>query len=204
MRKWPRSKAAPENKTSATAGRDTPNPRRVQSTAEQVVALRHLVWGCCVLTYDANRKICAVSESQRFPVAAHTLAYLAHKGAFGPGDAVPSAVLAASMPTNPVVVRRITAMLGRAGLIGARPGASGGAWLLKRPEEITLDQVLRAVDGCAQLGAPPPGARGCPVGERIPRAVAKAIEAADMALTQRLSKITVADLLAEPESAKAA
>jgi DNA-binding IscR family transcriptional regulator len=145
-----------------------------------------------------------VSESQRFPVAAHALAYLAHKGALGPEAAVPSAVLAASMPTNPVVVRRITAMLGRAGLVGARAGATGGAWLLHPPESITLDQVLRAVDGCAQLGCPPPGARGCPVGERIPRAVAKAIAAADDAVIERLSKITVADLLHEPEAVKAA
>lgn len=145
-----------------------------------------------------------MSESQRFPVAAHALAYLAHKGAFGPAEAVPSAVLAASMPTNPVVVRRITAMLGRAGLIGARAGAAGGAWLLKPPEEITLDQVLRAVDGCAQLGMPPPGARGCPVGERIPRAIAKAIVAADAAVVERLKTITVADLLLEPEAVQAA
>ena len=93
---------------------------------------------------------------------------------------------------------------GRAGLIGARAGAAGGAWLLKRPEDITLDQVLRAVDGCAQLGCPPPGARGCPVGERIPRAVARAIVAADEAVTRRLSEITVADLLSEPEAVQAA
>ena len=47
----------------------------------------------------------------------------------------------------------------------------GGAWLLSAPETITLDQVLRAVDGCAHLGCPPPGAKGCPVSERIPGAV---------------------------------
>ena len=47
-----------------------------------------------------------MSDSQRFPVAAHALAYLAHKGAFSAADAAPSAVLAASIPTNPVVVRR--------------------------------------------------------------------------------------------------
>ena len=145
-----------------------------------------------------------MSESQRFPVAAHALAYLAHKGAFGPEHAVPSAVLAASMPTNPVVVRRITAMLGRAGLVGARAGAAGGAWLLHPPEKITLDQVLRAVDGCAQLGCPPPGTRGCPVGERIPRAVMKAIQAADDAVVERLRTITVADLLIDPGLANAA
>jgi DNA-binding IscR family transcriptional regulator len=139
----------------------------------------------------------AMSDSQRFPVAAHALAYLAHKGAFGAGEAVPSAILAASVPTNPVVVRRVTALLAKAGLIATRPGASGGAWLLHRPEAISLDAVLRAVNGCAQLGSPPAGAKGCPVSEHIPRQVAKALTAADLAAGEALSRITIADLLAE-------
>ncbi|OGN41972.1 MAG: Rrf2 family transcriptional regulator [Caulobacterales bacterium RIFCSPHIGHO2_01_FULL_70_19] len=138
-----------------------------------------------------------MSDSQRFPVAAHALAYLAHKGAYSPADAAASAVLAASVPTNPVVVRRVTAMLARAGLIATRPGASGGAWLLRRPEQITLDQVLKAVNGCAHLGSPPAGAKGCPVSEHIPRQVAKALTAADRAASAALAKITIADLLAE-------
>ena len=110
-----------------------------------------------------------MSDSQRFPVAAHALAYLAHKGAYGPAQAAPSAVLAASVPTNPVVIRRVTAMLAKAGLIATRSGASGGSWLLRKPEDIRLDEVLRAVNGCAHLGSPPAGAKGCPVGEHIPR-----------------------------------
>lgn len=138
-----------------------------------------------------------MSDSQRFPVAAHALAYLAHKGAYSPAEAAASAVLAASVPTNPVVVRRVTAMLARAGLIATRPGASGGAWLLLRPEQITLDQVLKAVNGCAHLGSPPAGAKGCPVSEHIPRQVAKALTAADRAASEALAKITIADLLAE-------
>jgi len=141
-----------------------------------------------------------MSESQRFPVAVHALVYLAHRAARGPADAVPSAALAASMPTNPVVVRRVTAMLGKAGLVGARSGARGGAWLLADPAEITLDRVLRAVDGCAHLGVPPAGARGCPIGEKIPRVVEAAIRAADEAAAERLSRITIADLLAQVEA----
>lgn len=136
-----------------------------------------------------------MSDSQRFPVAAHALAYLAHAGAFTPCAAVSSAALAASMPTNPVVVRRVTAMLAKEGLIGTRAGASGGAWLLLEPARITLDRVLRAVKGGAHFGCPPPGARGCPVGERIPLQVSAAILAADEAAVERLSRITVADLL---------
>ena len=145
-----------------------------------------------------------MSDSQRFPVAAHALAYLAHKSAFSPQAAVSSAELAASVPTNPVVVRRTTALLAKAGLIGTRAGAGGGAWLTRQPETITLDQVLRAVHGCAHLGVSPPGAQGCPVGERIPKAVKAAIEAADLAAGERLARITVADLLTADDDAAAA
>ncbi len=141
-----------------------------------------------------------MSDSQKFPVAAHALAYLAHQGATTPERAVSSAELAASMPTNPVVVRRVTAMLARAGLIDTRAGAGGGAWLKQAPADISLEQVLRAVEGCTHLGVPPPGVAGCPVGERIPAAVMAAITAADRAAAARLSTITVADLLsADPQ-----
>lgn len=136
-----------------------------------------------------------MSDSQKFPVAAHTLAYLAHVGAHSPETAASSSVIAASVPTNPVVVRRVTAMLAKAGLIGCRSGARGGAWLNQPAEEIPLDRVLRAVNGCAQLGCPPKGAEGCPVGARIPSAVGQAIASAEEAAAERLSQITVADLL---------
>ena len=137
-----------------------------------------------------------MSDSQRFPVAAHALAYLAHKHADCPESAVSSGELAASIATNPVVVRRVTAMLARAGLIATRPGASGGAWLLMPAASIGLDSVLRAVNGGAHFGAPPPGSKDCPVGERLPKAVSAAITAADEAAALQLSRTTVADLLA--------
>jgi DNA-binding IscR family transcriptional regulator len=136
-----------------------------------------------------------MSDSQRFPVACHALAYLAHKNAYGPKDAIASAGLAASVPTNPVVIRRVTAMLARAGLIATRPGANGGAWLLRPAAEIDLGEVLKAIHGCAHLGLPPPGSKDCPVGQKIPRQVGKAIDAANAAATERLAKVSVADLL---------
>lgn len=55
--------------------------------------------------------------------------------------------------------------------------------------------VLRAVNGCAHLGVAPKGVKGCPVGEKIPDAVRAAILSADQAAAERLSQITVADLL---------
>ena len=136
-----------------------------------------------------------MSDSQRLPVACHALAYLAHKGAYGPKAALSSAELAASVPTNPVVIRRVTAMLARAGLIATRPGANGGAWLLAPAENIDLGRVLEAVNGCAHLGIPPAGSKDCPIGQKIPVEVGKAIDAANDAATRQLAKVSVADLL---------
>ena len=136
-----------------------------------------------------------MSDSQRFPVAAHTLAYLAHKGAFTRDQAVSSSVLAASIPTNPVVIRRMTTQLAKAGLLATCSGVSGGAWLLRKPETIRLDEVLRAVNGCAHLGSTPLGAEGCPVSQAIPKAVSEAMLLANAAASQALGTVTVADLL---------
>jgi DNA-binding IscR family transcriptional regulator len=136
-----------------------------------------------------------MSDSQRFPVACHVLGYLAHSGATSADTAVASAVLASSIGTNPVVVRRVTALLSQAGLIATRAGASGGAWLLKQPDEVGLDQVLRAVNGCAHLGVPPPGNAECPMGQHIPKVVGRAITAADHAAAHSLSGVSVADLI---------
>ena len=136
-----------------------------------------------------------MSDSQRFPVAAHDHGIGGNRGRqAGAGHRVRrgKSVLVGQIGQD---VRRVTAMLARAGLIGTRTGAGGGAWLLRQPDKISLETVLRAVNGCAHFGAPPAGAKGCPVGEAIPRAIAGAIKQADAAAAERLAKITVADLL---------
>ena len=138
-----------------------------------------------------------MSDSQRFPVAAHTLAYLAHRNAYSREQAVSSSVLAASIPTNPVVIRRMTTQLAKAGLLATCSGVAGGAWLLRRPEDITLEAVLHAVNGCAHLGSAPVGAKGCPVSQAIPRQINAAMKLADTAACQALATVTVADLLKE-------
>ena len=134
-----------------------------------------------------------MKRNSRLSSTLHLLVHMAE----APDRVRTSEELAGFIHTNPVVVRRVTAMLAKAGLIATRPGASGGAWLLHRPETITLDTVLRAVNGCAQLGSPPAGAKNCPVSTHIPRQVAKALTAADRAAGEALAKITIADLLAE-------
>ncbi len=137
-----------------------------------------------------------MADSQKFAVAAHALAYLAHREATAAESAVSSVELAASIQTHPVVIRRVTGLLAQAGLVATRAGARGGAWLIQDPADIKLDTVLKAVDAGPHIGVTTKGASGCPVGEKLPSAVCAIIRSADAAAAERLSTITVADLLA--------
>nr|WP_312887248.1 Rrf2 family transcriptional regulator [Paenibacillus rhizosphaerae] len=82
-----------------------------------------------------------VKISTRFSVAIHILSMLSIKK-----DTIyTSEMVASSVNTNPVVIRRVTGMLKKAGLVDVNLGY-GGSYLLKPSEEITLLDVYRAVD----------------------------------------------------------
>ena len=53
-------------------------------------------------------------DNQKFAMAAHALAYLAHHEAMTPQAAVSSVELAASISTHPVVIPRVTGLLATA------------------------------------------------------------------------------------------
>src|SRR5882757_8806749 len=105
-----------------------------------------------------------MAESCRFAFAVHILAVLAHR----PGRGVTSELLAGSVNTNPVVVRRILSTLRRAGLVCCSKGAGGGATLCRAPETIRLDEIYRAIELPRSLaGRQHRPNLGCPVGRQI-------------------------------------
>jgi Rrf2 family protein len=80
--------------------------------------------------------------NQQFTFAVHILTVLA----FSPGEVIGSQILAASVNTNAVVVRRLLLALLRARLIETFTGKHGGARLRKKPREISLMDVYDAVE----------------------------------------------------------
>ena len=129
----------------------------------------------------------------RFAVAAHILLMVASHEA----EPSTSQRLAASINTNPVVIRRITGQLARAGLVRVRRGP-GGAELVRPPCQITLEDVWRAVNCGAGKPLLPLHANpdpGCPVGCRVHMVLGQAFGAAERALEAALSRTTLADLL---------
>jgi Rrf2 family protein len=135
--------------------------------------------------------------SCRFAMAVHVLAVLGYKQ----GDHVTSTLLAKSVNTNPVVIRRLLLALQRGQLIETRKGIGLGSRLSRSPARITLDEVFRAVeeDDPFVLPRKKPN-RACPVGNCIQIAISEVFASAKKALVEDLSKTTLADVLNTVES----
>ncbi|MFD2307149.1 Rrf2 family transcriptional regulator [Enterococcus termitis] len=82
-----------------------------------------------------------MAMSTKLSVAIHILSLIE----IGPPDQVNSELIAASVNTNPVVVRRLMSKLKKAGLIHTSRGATQ-TYLLKKPEEISLYDIYEAVE----------------------------------------------------------
>jgi len=134
-------------------------------------------------------------NSNRFAVAIHILSLLE----FCKDEHTTSDFLAASIGTNPVVVRRIAKQLERAGLIQIHAGV-GGSELAKPVDEIRLLDVYRAVEANDSEGAfaiherPHPA---CPVGSTIQATLEGVFDEARQAMEQVLYRQTLRDVVEE-------
>lgn len=134
----------------------------------------------------------------RFAVATHILLLLAgarEDGALAGGKPATSFWLAERVHTNPVVVRRISGQLVRAGLLRVRRGA-GGATLARPAATITLEDVWQAVNADAErrlLSLHAPAGRD-EAGERAQAVLAAAFDEAEAAFHGGLRRITLHDL----------
>jgi Rrf2 family protein len=125
-------------------------------------------------------------------MAVHVLAVLGHKG----GGPVTSRKLAASVNTNPVIIRRLLLALQEAGLVTTRKGAGLGSSLHRPPERITLAQVYRAVDAGEPFVLPRRKPNpDCPVGHCIQLALEKVFGSVEAALERELAEVKLSDVL---------
>jgi Rrf2 family protein len=125
-------------------------------------------------------------------MAVHVLTVLAYKE----GDRVTSAVLAGSVNTNPVIIRRLLLALQRAKLVDTCKGAGAGSRLNRSPGRINLAEVYHAVELADAFSSPsrkPNSA--CPVGHGIRRALDQVFASAQHALEHDLQKTTLANLI---------
>jgi Rrf2 family protein len=140
-----------------------------------------------------------MNTSSRFVVALHMLTMLAGKRRLAAGpddDLLSSEVLAGSVNTNPVVIRRIMSQLQDAGIVATKTGRGGGARLARPATQLTLRDVYEAVedDELFHLHYNPPDS-DCPMGGNIQDAVQGIFGDAQTAMKDVLAARTMADLM---------
>jgi Rrf2 family protein len=112
------------------------------------------------------------------------------------GKGANSELLAKSLNTNPVVVRRILKTLENHGLVKVRPGRHGGVELLRSPADITLEDVYKAVEPDGALFAlRERGNQRCPVNNAMIRTLPSLFGTADAAVDNVLRRTKIASLV---------
>jgi Rrf2 family protein len=136
----------------------------------------------------------------QFAVAAHVLTMLAGF----PDGLQSSEVMAESVGANPVHIRRVLGRLRDAGLVASRPGPHGGWQLLSAPEETTLADVWRVINGASPVLGVHEANPSCEVGQRIQAHLEGIDRRALAAVESELETTTLAELAAGARPAAAA
>ena len=130
--------------------------------------------------------------SSRFAVAIHILSLMA----WSEDETLKSEQISHSVNTNPVVIRRMLCELAQDKLVVSQTGSSGGSRLARKPRQITLLDVYRAVEGprVFSLHRQDPD-HHCPVGVGIGTVLEDLRGEIDSAVEEVLAGITIDDIV---------
>lgn len=88
---------------------------------------------------------------------------------------------------------KILQKLAKAGLVESQMGPSGGYKLKMRPEEISMAQVIVAMQGPVCLNKCSPGIASCPRQPRCP--ISKVVHELENDIIRKLSNISIKDII---------
>ncbi|MBM7839394.1 DNA-binding IscR family transcriptional regulator [Alkalihalobacillus xiaoxiensis] len=134
-----------------------------------------------------------MSISSRFSVGVHILALLE----YNKENTTTSDFMAASVNTNPALIRKIMGMLKKANLIDVKPGVAG-AKLTKDLNEITLLDVYNAVEVVKEnelFSIHKAPTIDCEVGNNIQLTLTPILHTAQKALEDQLASVTLEDVV---------
>ncbi len=132
-------------------------------------------------------------SSSRFMVAVHALSVIARMS--DGGRPVCSTIVAESVNTNPVVIRRLMRDLEKASLVASVTGRAGGFVLGRQPARISLADIYKAVEdeSIFRMHKTDPKTK-CPVGAALFKVVAEPLRSAEQALEKALATTTLDDI----------
>lgn len=172
---------------------DRTRPDRTTPVCRKLYGVPQFVTLTARLVYSAWSHYFAAMNT-RFAVATHILCLLEH---FRPSP-VDSELIAGSVGTNPVVIRRLLPILSKAGLLRTQLGAGGGALLARPAAEITLLDVYRALsDDFGRFGIHENPNPACPVGRRVSQVLGSEVTQAERVLQAQLASRSIADMMSE-------
>ena len=140
-----------------------------------------------------------LNTSSKFVVATHILTTLAAtRMLFGNDRGMNSELLAKSVNTNPVVIRRLISTLREAGFVATKMGPNGGSALNKDPKDILLSQIYTTVE-CGNLYSMHHSCPSihCPVGSNISDVLSSILGDAQNAFKEVLGTKTLQNVFDE-------
>lgn len=133
-----------------------------------------------------------MAANTQFSIAVHLMIALG----FEAGRQATSSELAISINTSASFVRRILAKLSRSGLVRTTTGKSGFCRLARKPEEISLREIYKAVDAPQTFAIHDyPVQNSCLVSCNIESVMQKVLERAQYSFEGSLAETTLAELL---------
>lgn len=136
-----------------------------------------------------------MAANSRLTIGVHALAWMTLAQRQG-RELLTSDQVAASVNTNPVIIRRSLGTLRRAGLVEVRHGAGAGWSLARAPEQISLLDVYDAVEQEPLFGMhrTEPNLE-CPVGKGIRPTLDHLYGGVEQTLRRELRRTSIADVL---------
>lgn len=134
-----------------------------------------------------------MASNSKLAIAIHTagmLAVLSERGC------VASELIAESVGTNPVVIRRIIGQLSKHGLVRVQMGAGGGSFLTRPASKITLSEIFLALEEGSLFEVPLlDEGHGCDLGIMVRPVIAGVLQEAENDLFKKLEETTLADVM---------